>query len=31
MVDEELSLGDVGPGVLLHVGKKSVRRLVLAR
>jgi len=31
LVDEELSLGDVGPGVLLHVGKKSVRRLVLAR
>ena len=30
-VDETLTAGEIGGGVLLHAGKKSVRRLVLAR
>ena len=30
-VDETLAATDIGDGVLLHAGKKSVRRLVLAR
>jgi len=30
-VDETLTAGEIGAGTLLHAGKKSVRRLVLAR
>ncbi|HEY2731107.1 MAG TPA: tyrosine--tRNA ligase [Polyangia bacterium] len=30
-VDETLTAGEIGGGVVLHAGKKSVRRLVLAR